>query len=288
MNRAKSIFVSAANMVWAYFTYIFIKDIIINGYSLSGMGLFLVSLFPLTFFMVLLALKPVARTSRSLNVFTILVLVGLVLISTEFYQGNTSVYYLAVGISSLALWVLYVYWYSNFPASRSDIKVGNYLPELTFTGNDGELVSSTDFLGKKVLYMFYRGNWCPLCMAQIKEISTQYQELEKRGVEVLLISPQPVSHSVALAKKMKVNFKFLTDVNNAMARELKIDLDHGLPLGMEVFGYKSETVLPTVIITDEEGKIIFLDQTDNYRVRPEPETFLNVLDAQLSTPDSID
>jgi hypothetical protein len=36
--------------------------------------------------------------------------------------------------------------------------------------------------------------------------------------------------------------------------------------------------MPTVIITDEQGKIIFADLTDNYRVRPEPETFLRVLD----------
>jgi peroxiredoxin len=115
-------------------------------------------------------------------------------------------------------------------------------------------------------------------MAQIREISAQYQELERRGVAVLLVSPQPVSHSVALAKKMKVNFQFLTDENNAMARQLKIDQEHGVPLGFEVLGYKSETVLPTVIITDEQGKILFLDQTDNYRVRPEPETFLEVLD----------
>ncbi len=126
--------------------------------------------------------------------------------------------------------------------------------------------------------MFYRGNWCPLCMAQIKEISAQYQELEKRGVEVLLISPQPVGKSASLAKKMKVNFHFLTDEKNAMARELKIDQKFGIPLGFEVLGYASETVLPTIIITDEEGKIIFLDQTDNYRVRPEPETFLKILD----------
>lgn len=78
---------------------------------------------------------------------------------------------------------------------------------------------------------------------------------------------------------MKVNFHFLNDKDNKMARKLNIDHAHGTPLGMEVFGYTSETVLPTVIIANEEGKVIFLDQTDNYRVRPEPETFLNILDA---------
>jgi peroxiredoxin len=279
MNRAKSIFISSASMVWTYFTYIFVRDIVANGYSLSGLGLFFVSLLPLAFFMVLLALRPVARTSRSLHVFTTLIFVGLVLISADIYQGNGSILYMTVAVISLNLWLLYVYWYSILPASRKEIKVGSSLPKLTFTDNKGEPVSSSDFAGKKVLYMFYRGNWCPLCVAQIREISAQYQELERLGVEVLLISPQPVSHSVTLAKKMKVNFHFLTDVNNAMARQLKIDQDHGIPLGLEVLGYKSETVLPTVIITDERGKILFLDQTDNYRVRPEPETFFEVLDA---------
>ena len=36
--------------------------------------------------------------------------------------------------------------------------------------------------------------------------------------------------------------------------------------------------MPTVVITDANGKIIFRDLTDNYRVRPEPETFLKILD----------
>ena len=46
---------------------------------------------------------------------------------------------------------------------------------------------------------------------------------------------------------------------------------------MELLGYDPDTVLPTVIITDASGKIIFVDLTDNYRVRPEPETFIQVL-----------
>ena len=266
-------------MVWAYFSYLFVRDIIINGYSLSGMGLFFISILPLFYFIFLLTLKPVARTSRSLGVLTALIFIGIILTSVEFYQGNSTLSDVLIAISSLIFWVLYVYWYSVLPPPRTEITLGSSLPNLIFTGNSGEQVSSSDFAGKKVLYMFYRGNWCPLCMAQIKEVAEQYQELERRGVEVVLISPQPVSHSVSLARKMKVNFHFLTDEANAMARKLKIDQRYGTPLGMEVFGYKSETVLPTVIITDEEGKILFLDQTDNYRVRPEPETFFEVLDA---------
>jgi hypothetical protein len=44
--------------------------------------------------------------------------------------------------------------------------------------------------------------------------------------------------------------------------------------------FTCSSVLPTVIIVDPEGRIIFTDQTDNYRVRPDPDTFLKVLQSR--------
>ena len=46
---------------------------------------------------------------------------------------------------------------------------------------------------------------------------------------------------------------------------------------MQILGYDSETVLPTVIITNTEGQILWAHETDNYRIRPEPDVFLEVL-----------
>lgn len=60
-------------------------------------------------------------------------------------------------------------------------------------------------------------------------------------------------------------------------KSIYVTAKNGLPFGMQLLGYDSDTVMPTVIITDDEGKIIFADLTDNYRVRPEPETFMRVL-----------
>ena len=74
-----------------------------------------------------------------------------------------------------------------------------------------------------------------------------------------------------------MNFDFLTDEGNKAARILGIESENGIPLGMQMLGYDSETVLPTVIITDENGRVIWTHETDNYRVRPEPDVFLKVL-----------
>ena len=73
----------------------------------------------------------------------------------------------------------------------------------------------------------------------------------------------------------------MVDANNQVAQQLGIFAKNGLPLGLQVFGYENDTVLPTVLITDATGKIIFADLTDNYRMRPEPATFLAILDEKI-------
>ncbi len=52
-------------------------------------------------------------------------------------------------------------------------------------------------------------------------------------------------------------------------------------MGLQTLGYNKDTVIPTVIITDKDGKLIYVDLTDNYRVRPEPEIFIKIIDDQL-------
>ena len=168
-------------------------------------------------------------------------------------------------------WFLYVKWYSVYgDRSNALLTKGQTLPSLKFEDEKGNLVTSGSFLGKKSILMFYRGNWCPLCMAQIKELSNEYRNLEAKGIQTVLISPQPHAHTRGLAKKFDVGFKFLVDKNNAAAEHLNIVQKNGLPTGLQVLGYDSDTVMPTVILTDEEGKIIHSDLTSNYRIRPEP------------------
>ncbi len=195
-----------------------------------------------------------------------------------------------VPYSALPLWyawglglggaLAYVFWYSRYGRGESRaIAVGSILPEFALEDADGNVVRSSDFLGAPTLFMFYRGNWCPLCSAQVKELAAEYRALDERGVKVVLVSPQPHDFTRRIAAKFEVPFRFLVDVECRAAKQLGIFAEGGTPLGLEVLGYDSDTVLPTVIITDPGGSIVFTDQTDNYRVRPEPETFFAAIDA---------
>ena len=104
----------------------------------------------------------------------------------------------------------------------TDVNKGDLLPEFLLMDLNGNVVSSNNYQGKTAIYLFYRGNWCPLCMAQVKELVRYYKQLEKRGVSTVLISPQPQSHSQSLADKYDVSFDFMVDKDNLAAEKLGI------------------------------------------------------------------
>ncbi|HBG31089.1 peroxiredoxin family protein [Candidatus Macondimonas diazotrophica] len=192
----------------------------------------------------------------------------------------------AGGVYGLGGWV-YVYWYSRFGRQPSErLRPGTVLPDFELIENSGQRLRSRDLRGKPAILLFFRGNWCPLCMAQVKEIAAQYRQIAERGAQILLISPQSIAHNRSLAARFDVPFRYLHDPALNAARALGILHRDALPVGMAALGYDTDAVLPTVIIVDAEGCVRFADETDNYRVRPEPETFLRVLDGFLERPGS--
>lgn len=173
--------------------------------------------------------------------------------------------------------VLYVVWYSRLDRTPSAaLRDGAQLPEFDLEDENGRPISTAAFRGRPAVFLFHRGNWCPLCMAQIRELADEYKNLEARGAQVVLVSPQSLEHTRALAARFDVPFRFLIDPGARVARQLGILHEAGVPLGIR--GYDADTVFPTAIVTDAEGRILLADQTDNYRVRPEPWTFLAALD----------
>jgi peroxiredoxin len=190
--------------------------------------------------------------------------------------------FLLFGIG-IIFWLLFVGWYSKLSVTKSAIlQPGKAMPELHFKTYTNEPFYTSSLLGKKVIYIFYRGNWCPVCRSQIKEIVGQYIDLKELGAEILMISPQPQKKSKQLAAGMKMPLLFLTDEQNEMAKKLKIEDKNGVPLAAISSGYDADTVFPTVVITDEQGKIIFLDQTENFRKRPHPSSFLSALNMKVA------
>ena len=183
----------------------------------------------------------------------------------------------AIAAVGSTLLLMYVFWYSRvqrFPNAR--LAVGNKLPEFAATTLDGRVVRSAEFLGRPAVFVFYRGGWCPVCYGQVQEIAARQQELENLGVSLSLISPQTAEQSRILAEGSGAASAFLVDSDNTAARALDIVDEDGVPFGRSR-GYRRDTVMPTVIVTNQKGTILFSDQTNNYRVRPEPDIYISIL-----------
>jgi peroxiredoxin len=279
MNLLKSIYVIAYMVLAIQVTINAINQLLATRDLLSWGGVLLAYVPFLAVLTWIMVRKTTPRTSARFPVLIVLGVLG-VLVSAWGYINGGSATAPVLAAAGLVAFLIYDFWYSSFSNRHSEkLQAGQSLPAFELKNTAGEIVASSTLTDSPTVWIFYRGNWCPLCMAQIKEISAQYKQLEDLGVRVALVSPQPHKFTKSLAKKFDVSFEFLTDTGNQAARTLGIAQKFGVPMGMQVFGYASETVMPTVIITEAGGRILWVDETDNYRVRPEPQTYLDVLAA---------
>ncbi len=279
MNKIKAIFITMYSMGAMIASLHVGGQIFSSGINSAWLGALVAVLTPALFFARLFA-KNTPRTSANLPFLIASGFIGLTLALVLPTAGFVPVMYAATfGVLGS---VLYVFWYSRINRSAANIKVGDTLPDFTLFSSEkdfnGQAVPSSELRKQPSLLLFFRGNWCPLCMAQIKEIAASYQELDKRGVKVFLISPQSEKQSQSLAKQFDAPMAFMVDKDLQAAKQLGLVHENGTPAG--IMGYGSDTVMPTAILTDENGKVIFADLTDNYRVRPEPQTFIDMLDQQ--------
>lgn len=233
---------------------------------------------PLPIILGRLMVSSVERTSENLPFLLAIAAVGvLVAVWEQFIEVSTGWAPTSVALAGALIFAVYVFWYSRFGRIPSmDLAVGKRLPAFELPDVGGNLFNSAELVGSPAVLMFYRGNWCPLCMAQIREIAGRYQDLEALGIKVVLVSPQPEEQSRKLAAAYDVPMRFLIDKDNEFARSIGIAVANGVPIGLPG-GYAPDTVLPTLVVTNANGTVVFSDQTDNYRVRPEPDVFLAIL-----------
>lgn len=229
------------------------------------------ALAPMTWLFAYIGIAKSARVKTNPPLFLGIAVIGTVMAFTD-YQVIAFNLALLLGVIATAL---YYYWYSPFDRTQSHLHIDSPLPVFEVNDIDGHSVTNTNTQGRNAVWMFIRGNWCPLCVAQVAEISQAYSELEKLDTDVFLISSQSQKHSQSLAKRFNAPIRFLVDTGNQMAKSFGIEHISGVPFGM--LGYDIDTAMPTVVITDKDGKVIFVDQTDDYRIRPEPETFIQLL-----------
>lgn len=224
-----------------------------------------------------------ARTSARLPAVQLAAAAGLVLaawplFSAEGTESASDYLPLALALAGYVIMQWYVWIYSSYGRKAGQvIAIGKPLPDVSFDTLDGGSVAISDLRGKKALIVFFRGNWCPLCTAQVREVRDRAGALYEAGVAVKFVSNQDAVRSRELAEQLELpaHMEIVVDTELRAAEALSIVDRGGTPPGMK--GYPADTVMATVIALDEQGRVIFGDETDNYRVRPHPDIFMPIL-----------
>lgn len=240
-------------------------------------GMLLAAIAPLTFFIWLTGARP-ARTEAHPVIVSVLSGLGAVVTMMAVYRyGDHLQPWLIGAVVALAGWLAYVTWYSRQPAPVGAPVPGEPLPGFSLVGADGEDIATDSLRGRKAVLLFYRGNWCPLCTAQIQELAAAWRKVARYNAKVWFISSQSQKHTREIADRFSIPAQFLSDPGNRVATQLGIEAPGAAPAGLEAMGYPTDAALPTVIVVDEKGIIRFIEVAENYRLRPDPDTYLKYL-----------
>jgi thioredoxin-dependent peroxiredoxin len=91
------------------------------------------------------------------------------------------------------------------------LKVGEKAPQFSLPDQDGELVSSTDFKGQRILLYFYPKAMTPGCTVQACNLRDSADDLKKYDVVVIGISTDKPEKLSRFVDKELLNFTLLSD-----------------------------------------------------------------------------
>jgi peroxiredoxin len=154
----------------------------------------------------------------------------------------------------------------NYPAG---LKLNDKAPDFTATDQQGNVINLKKQLKKgNVVLVFYRGQWCPYCNKQLKELEDSMSFIKIKGATVYAITPELPENISKTIKKTNASYSVLYD------KGLKIMTDYAVAFKVDdktVEKYKGYGIdflkvngdnganlpVPAVYIINKKGKITY-------------------------------
>jgi peroxiredoxin len=171
-------------------------------------------------------------------------------------------------------------------------RTGDKAADFEVADQNGILVRSMDLLQKgRLVICFFRGRWCPFCVAQLEAMNSIYPQIQALGASLVGISPQTVHQSYLMADQHRLRFPLLCDTGNKVARQF--GLVYRVPHDQrEVYqrafvnlpfanGDSSwELPIPAVYVLNQDSTILYAAANPDYTERPEPGEIVSIISKQ--------
>ena len=128
--------------------------------------------------------------------------------------------------------------------------VGAQAPDFCLKqGSDKSTVRLSDYDGRYVLLVFFRGTWCPNCRLQFRVLCENQERLKRAGIAVVGVVCQNAGSVQRYLKSNPLPFPLLIDDSRAVAKQ------YGVHYWFSYEGFNLAN--PAIFILDEERNILF-------------------------------
>lgn len=130
------------------------------------------------------------------------------------------------------------------------LAIGQKVPDFTLPSSSGQVVSLSDYLGRKVILYFYPKNMTPGCTQEACEFRDAHDQITALGAVVLGISPDPVASHVKFTEKNSLPFPLLSDVDH------KVSEMFGVWQLKKLYGKEFMGIVRSTFLIDEQGILV--------------------------------
>lgn len=130
------------------------------------------------------------------------------------------------------------------------LETGSVAPAFTLSDKDGNRVSLSDFLGKKVVLYFYPRDNTPGCTRQACAFAKANEEFAGKNAVVIGVSKDSVQSHAKFAEKYSLPFLLLSDP------DLQAIQAYGVWQEKKQYGKVSMGVVRTTFVIGEDGRIL--------------------------------
>ncbi len=179
------------------------------------------------------------------------------------------------------------------------LQKGDTVPDVTVrTGQDEEVRLRDRIAEQPSVLIFYRGGWCPYCTEHLSELADVEDELNRRGFQLLAISPDRPAKLNIDVEGVEIGYELLSDASMDAAKAFGVAFrvdpatldrydEFGIDLA-EASGHDHQLLpVPAVFLVDTEGVIQYAYANSDYTTRLEPEAILEAAETMQAGLDDI-
>ena len=177
-------------------------------------------------------------------------------------------------------------WLNSSAAAAQALKAGQRAPEFGLTGTDGRSIPSDRLLNDSpAVIVFFRGRWCPYCVAQLEALRDLQPKFVDAGISLWAVSPQTLRQVEFMRDQHRLNFSLFRDERNRAAQMFGVA--YQVPSDQQELYRRSfvnlpfingedswSLPMPSTFVLDGKGVVQYASVHANFTERDDPEMLL--------------